>query len=288
MQSTAAIAECFQRVAPAGSDLYYATLWCDTQTRAQIVSVHALIDELISIARARSDPGVARIKLAWWKEELARVLAGAGNHSVSIALRATGALGMAEPEISPDIADICAAWLMPRRFPDLASLYAEFRNLEGALWRHTAGLLGATDKGMLDAAATAGVAIGLIQTLQQFRESIHLPTLRLPEDILAARGLTVDSLREAATPTAIAAMANDLATQIRSLVGDTQSALLIAGQRQLLPLRIMLELKLKALDEMQMDGFALMQRRIELTPLRKLWIAMLCRHRDRWRWNSRP
>ena len=59
-----------------GSDLYYSLLYTPQPQRLAAETLHAFAREVIDIPRTCSDPGVARLKLQWWREELARTFAG--------------------------------------------------------------------------------------------------------------------------------------------------------------------------------------------------------------------
>ncbi|MFO1436621.1 MAG: hypothetical protein U1F34_09845 [Gammaproteobacteria bacterium] len=68
--------------------------------------------------------------------KLSRVLAGGGNHAISIALRETGALVVPLYQHLIAVADFCADGLSPQRFSAMPALHEAYRNIEGALWQH--------------------------------------------------------------------------------------------------------------------------------------------------------
>ncbi len=78
------------RATPLGSPAYYAVRFSPEDRRqrnALLFAWHALIDE---IADHPVDPGVARIKLDWWRNEIATLDAGQPRHPLAVALRASG------------------------------------------------------------------------------------------------------------------------------------------------------------------------------------------------------
>ncbi len=78
------------RVTPLGSPAYYAVRFSpegQRQRNALLLAWHALIDE---IADHPLDPGVARIKLDWWRNEVATLEAGQPRHPLAVALHASG------------------------------------------------------------------------------------------------------------------------------------------------------------------------------------------------------
>ncbi len=61
---------CINKAIPNGSNLYYATIYESDTNKTIIISFHAFLYELTEIIYECSDPGVARIKLKWWQEEI--------------------------------------------------------------------------------------------------------------------------------------------------------------------------------------------------------------------------
>jgi phytoene/squalene synthetase len=74
-------------------------------------------------------------------------------------------------------------------------------------------------------------------------------------------------------------MADEAIRQADTVLSDPTPA----RSEGLLPHLIMTAIARNTLDELRADGFAVMQRRIALTPLRKLWIALMLRRRHRHR-----
>ena len=78
------------RATPLGSPAYYAVRFSPEDLRqrnALLLAWHALIDQ---IADHPLDPGVARVKLDWWRNEVATLDAGRPRHPLAVALRASG------------------------------------------------------------------------------------------------------------------------------------------------------------------------------------------------------
>lgn len=79
------------RVTPLGSAAYYAVRFAPAQRRDLYAMLLAWHDLIHAIARAPADPGVARLKLDWWRTELSQVLGGgAPRHPLMTGLQAEG------------------------------------------------------------------------------------------------------------------------------------------------------------------------------------------------------
>jgi phytoene synthase len=104
---------------------------------------------------------------------------------------------------------------------------------------------------------------------------------RLPEDLLRARGLAAEAIRRGQHDEAIAAVAAEMAGAVRAAMSEALAALETPRRGRLLPLLILAEVAAKTLEELQAEGFRLLERHVALTPLRKLWTAVATRHRER-------
>lgn len=57
-------------ITPEGCSLYYALLYYPEHLQSALIILHAFYAEIRHIKNSCSDPGIARIKLQWWREEL--------------------------------------------------------------------------------------------------------------------------------------------------------------------------------------------------------------------------
>ncbi|MGH8593395.1 MAG: squalene/phytoene synthase family protein, partial [Gammaproteobacteria bacterium] len=73
-------------VAPPGSSLYYSNLHLAPKKKHALLALHALWMQLEEILHGASDPGVGRIKLQWWREEIERAFRGEARHPTALVL----------------------------------------------------------------------------------------------------------------------------------------------------------------------------------------------------------
>jgi DNA-binding XRE family transcriptional regulator len=64
---------CRERVAVPGSSYYYSMLWLGPEVQHGLYALLAFKDAIAEVPRTCTDPAVARMKLAFWREELARI-----------------------------------------------------------------------------------------------------------------------------------------------------------------------------------------------------------------------
>ena len=121
------------RATPFGSPAYYALRFSPAarlEYDARLLAWYGLVREIAAQPR---DPGVARLKLDWWRSELARVAAGSPSHPLSSELVGLG-LGA---DVLPTMQEVVdgAEWELRSPQPDgLDDFVRRCRNADGLLF----------------------------------------------------------------------------------------------------------------------------------------------------------
>jgi 15-cis-phytoene synthase len=71
------------RAVPPGTARYWSWLFAAAESRAPLLGIYALGAEWQALTDPATEPGVARLKLAWWQEEMRRLAARAAVHPIS-------------------------------------------------------------------------------------------------------------------------------------------------------------------------------------------------------------
>src|SRR5947208_2323256 len=79
---------CQQKAASSGSSFYYSFLFLPPERRRAITALYAFCREVDDVVDDCTDTDVARVKLAWWRNELVAIYSGRPQHPVAQALRA--------------------------------------------------------------------------------------------------------------------------------------------------------------------------------------------------------
>jgi hypothetical protein len=113
---------CRQKAAASGSSFYYSFLFLPDEQRRAITALYAFCREVDDVVDDCSDAGVARMKLAWWRNEIAAAYHGTPQHPVA---RAVAALrprfNLPEERLSEIIAGM-EMDLDLNRYPDFEAL----------------------------------------------------------------------------------------------------------------------------------------------------------------------
>src|ERR1700722_7047202 len=76
------------RAIPPGSARYWSWLFAAAHARAPLLGIYALAAEWQALTDPGTEVSVARLKLAWWQEEMQRLAKGSAVHPISRCLAA--------------------------------------------------------------------------------------------------------------------------------------------------------------------------------------------------------
>jgi phytoene synthase len=263
---------CRDKAAPEGSSLYYATLFHGDRTRQGLITLFALYYELLDGFFTASDPGVARMKLQWWREELDRLAAGQPRHPVTKELQALGGSVALDSDALTILPDAVEALFPPAYDGDVHTWLSNAG--VSRFWRQAASLAVGGTAG----AGETGMLLTRLEQLQHLRPVLQLGFQPLPEAVLARHGIHRDDLllHPAADPVSAAS-----AELVQAIAAGLENSYRLGRKENPLFVLILNRLGTATCGEIGRDGYALLRRRVALTPIRKLWIAVRTRYARR-------
>jgi phytoene synthase len=264
---------CADKVAQSGSSFYYSFRLLSPPRRIAITALYAFCREVDDVVDEVSDESVARVKLAWWRTEVDAIFGGMPRHPVALALqRAVAHYAITQANLQTVI-DGMQMDLDKVRYVDFAELETYCDKVAGVVGVLSAQIFGYQDSRTLEYAEELGLAFQLTNIIRDVGEDARRGRIYLPQDDLARFGVTAsDVLRARATPAFVELMRFE--TDRARAWYDAAFAALPARDRQ--PQRAglaMAAIYRTLLDEIAADGYRVLDRRLALTPLRKLWIA---------------
>ena len=244
--------------APAGSSAYYVIRLAPPGQQAALSALFGWRRELIRMATAMSDAGLARIKLHWWREELARAAAGSAQHPLG--RRLAGAmqqhdLPLAALDGMAEATDEDLRGVLPASREDLLSHCTRGGGGFGELLARVGGV-------SPEAGRELGTAARLIEMLRDLGGELRQERCRVPRAELDASGLSPGQLRDPGQ-----------AQTLRRLVADLATLAQVSNRTSAGPAHRWYALRRALLDELERSGFDVLDGKTSLTPLRKLWIA---------------
>ncbi len=264
---------CAQKAARPGSALYYSLRFLPPDKRRAAIAVYAFVRETQDAARDCSDPGVARARLAWWRTETALAFEGKPQHPVTQALAQAVAHYALPLEQFQEIIDGVETQLTAGGFPDFKALQLYCHRLGSTPAVLAAEVYGYQDRRTLKFAHDLGLALQLTTLVLDVGAEARQGRLSLPEDELAAHGIGV---RELASSPAGSRVAEFLGRQIErcdQLYAQALGQLPPADRRSQRPALALAAIARALLEEVRQDPAQVLAARVDLTPLKKLWIA---------------
>ncbi|MFL6636110.1 MAG: presqualene diphosphate synthase HpnD [Massilia sp.] len=264
---------CQQKTAQSGSSFYYSFLFLPPERRRAITALYAFCREVDDTVDDASDQSVARIKLAWWRNEVAQMYAGTPTHPVMFALK---------PHLQPyDLKQEHLQAIIDGMEMDLdQSRYLDYPNLKKYCW-HVAGVVGilsasifgVTNPQTLKYAETLGLAFQLTNIIRDVGEDARKGRIYLPVSELQQFNVTAADLLNARHSEKFEALMKFQADRAQTLYDEAFALLPKEDRRAQRPGLMMAAIYRTLLDEIEHDGFHVLGQKISLTPLRKLWLA---------------
>lgn len=266
-------AYCQDKAAKSGSSFYYSFLFLPPDRRRAITALYAFCREVDDVVDEVSDPAIARIKLAWWREELDRLFSGEPQHPVGKALLpALSQFGL-EREHLEALIDGMEMDLHPVLYPDRMSLETYCHRVAGVVGLLSARIFGFTHDSTLEYAHTLGIAFQLTNILRDIGEDARRGRVYLPGEEMAKHGITAADILALKDTPALRALLADQAQAARDMYARAFALLPHEDRKAQRPGLIMATIYQTLLEEISAEKYAVMHQRIALTPLRKLWLA---------------
>ena len=264
---------CREKAAASGSSFYYSFLFLPEERRRAITALYAFCREVDDVVDECSDVGVARMKLAWWRQEITSAYHGQPQHPVARALaEVSGRFNLPQQRLQ-EIIDGMEMDLEHNRYPDFASLRVYCHRVASVVGLLSAEIFGYQDQRTLAYAADLGMAFQLTNIIRDVGEDARRNRIYLPLDELTEHGVSVTDIASARETDGFRHL---IKFQIERALGfyDRASSELPAVDRKSQRAGlVMAAIYRTLLDEIKNDGCRVLTQRISLTPVRKLWIA---------------
>jgi phytoene synthase len=264
---------CQQKAAQSGSSFYYSFLFLPPERRRAITALYAFCREVDDIADEVSDTGIARTKLAWWRTEVANLFAGHPQHPVTKALAPFIAPYGLDAARLNEIIDGMEMDLVYHRYPDFDSLRLYCHRAAGVVGQLSASIFGYSNPATLEYAEALGLAFQLTNIVRDVGEDARRGRIYLPLDELARFGVAAEDILARRGGEDFRRLMEFQAQRALSYYDLAFSKLAPEDRRNQRAGLIMAAIYRTLLEEIRRDGFEVLDRRVALTPLRKLWIA---------------
>ncbi|MDY0964900.1 presqualene diphosphate synthase HpnD [Massilia sp. CFBP9026] len=264
---------CQQKTVQSGSSFYYSFLFLPPERRRAITALYAFCREVDDTVDEATDGSVARIKLAWWRTEVSKMYSGTPTHPVMLALQPHIATYKLEEKHLLAIVDGMEMDLDQSRYLDYPGLQRYCWHVAGVVGILSASIFGYTNPQTLAYAEKLGLAFQLTNIIRDVGDDARKGRIYLPVNELQQFGVTANDLLKLQHTDKFEALMRFQAERAQAIYDEALALLPKEDRRAQRPGLMMAAIYRTLLDEIQRDGFHVLNQRISLTPLRKLWLA---------------
>jgi phytoene synthase len=264
---------CQQKTVQSGSSFYYSFLFLPPERRRAITALYAFCREVDDTVDEATDGSVARIKLAWWRTEVSKMYAGTPTHPVMLALQPHIAVYKLEEQHLQAIVNGMEMDLDQSRYLDYPGLQRYCWHVAGVVGILSASIFGYTNPQTLAYAEKLGLAFQLTNIIRDVGDDARKGRIYLPVNELQQFGVTANDLLKLQHSEKFEALMTFQAKRAQAIYDEALALLPKEDRRAQRPGLMMASIYRTLLDEIQRDGYHVLNQRISLTPLRKLWLA---------------
>jgi phytoene synthase len=264
---------CQQKTVQSGSSFYYSFLFLPAGRRRAITALYAFCREVDDTVDDATDESVARIKLAWWRGEVAAMYKDAPTHPVTQAMQPHLAAYKIQQEHLLAIIDGMEMDLNQTRYLDYPGLQRYCWHVAGVVGILSASIFGVTDPQTVKYAEKLGLAFQLTNIIRDVGEDARKGRIYLPVNELQQFNVTAADILNARHSDKFEALMRFQAERARKAYDEALALLPKQDRRAQRPGLMMAAIYRTLLDEIEHEHFKVLTQRISLTPLRKLWLA---------------
>ncbi len=262
-----------QKAAASGSSFYYAFLFLPAPKRAAITAFYAFCREVDDVVDDMVDASVAHTKLAWWQSEVAKAYAGQPSHPVMLALMPlAGDFGIEQRHLQAVI-EGCQMDLSQTRYLDFPGLQRYCHLVAGIVGEVAASIFGQTDAQTTQYAHRLGLALQLTNIIRDVGEDAQRGRIYLPVNELKQFDVKANEILQRTYSDRFTTLMRFQAERAHALYDEALALLPAVDRRAQKPGLMMGSIYRALLREIEADNFQVLHQRIQLTPLRKMWLA---------------
>jgi phytoene synthase len=269
---------CQEKALQSGSSFYYSFLYLPAEKRRAITALYAFCREVDDVVDECSDEAVARVKLAWWRQEVSAIFNVNGDgkppsHPVAKALANVSNSFNLTAERLNQIIDGMEMDLNYNRYADFDTLRHYCYHVASVVGLCSAEIFGYRNPETLRYAEDLGLAFQLTNIIRDVGEDARRDRIYLPQDELARFGVSEEDILNSRETHAFRQLMQFQIERAESYYVRAFAALPVEDRKSQRPGIIMAAIYRSLLTEIKEDGYHVLRQRVSLTPVRKLWIA---------------
>ncbi|MCU7938936.1 MAG: presqualene diphosphate synthase HpnD [gamma proteobacterium symbiont of Bathyaustriella thionipta] len=271
---------CQGKTQQSSSSFYYSFLFLNDTQRQAMTALYAYCREVDDVVDECTDQSVAGNKLNWWREEIHSIYHGTPNHPVAIALKtAINHYPMQEKHFMELIAGM-EMDLHTNQYASFNELSLYCYRVASVVGLLTIEILGYSDINTRDYAKNLGLSLQLINILRDIKEDAQRGRIYIPQDELVKFKVTKDMLLSNKNNAQTKALFSFQAKRAEDYYEQAFAALAPGDRYAQRTGIIMAEIYHALLNKIQTQNFPVLEKRVSLAKLKKLWIAWSTARRE--------
>ncbi|WP_298623737.1 presqualene diphosphate synthase HpnD [uncultured Zoogloea sp.] len=266
-------AYCQEKAAASGSSFYYSFMFLPPERRQAIVALYAFCREVDDVVDECQDPQIAHTTLDWWRHQVGLIYEGTPQHPVGQALKDVIQRFNLPRELLLEVIDGMQMDLQQTRYLDWKALNLYCYRVASVVGLLSAEIFGYTNRQTLKYAHDLGLAFQLTNIIRDVGEDARRGRIYLPINELQQFGVPAKQILDGQYSDGFRELMAFQAKRARQLYEQAFAQLPAEDRKAQRPGLIMAAIYRTLLDEIEADGFQVLDRRTSLTPLRKIWLA---------------
>ena len=266
-------AYCQEKAASSGSSFYYSFMFLPPERRQAITALYAFCREVDDVVDECHDMQIAQTKLDWWRNEVRQIHEGSPTHPVGQALKDVSTRFNLPREQLLELIDGMQMDLQPTRYLDWKALHLYCYRVASVVGLLSAEIFGYTNRQTLKYAHDLGLAFQLTNIIRDVGEDARRGRIYLPIEELQKFNVPARQILDGQHDDNFRQLMAFQASRARQMYDQAFAQLPAEDRKAQRPGLIMAAIYRTLLDEIEADGFQVLDRRTSLTPLRKIWIA---------------
>jgi phytoene synthase len=265
---------CKEKASASGSSFYYSFLFLPKAQREAIIALYAFCREVDDIADECKEVSVARIKLAWWRNEIENLYLGKPQHPVTKALAKAVHQYQLVQEHFLEIIDGMEMDLDQNRYADFKQLQLYCYRVASVVGLLSVQIFGFKNRKTLKYAHDLGMAFQLTNIIRDVGEDARRNRIYLPLDELQKFGVSESDILNSIENDQIRALLDFQIERAESFYDRAFKQLPNEDKKGQRTGLMMAAIYRTLLREIKADNpTQVLNARISLPPLRKFWLA---------------
>ncbi len=264
---------CEDKAKKSGSSFYYSFRFLTPEKRQAITALYAFCREVDDVVDETDDIDLARKQLDEWRNEIEQTFAGQPTHPVGKALLTSLKHFTLHEEYFMEIIDGMAMDLEQNRYESFKHLALYCYRAASVVGLLSVEIFGYQDRKTLKYAENLGMALQLTNIIRDVKEDAERGRIYLPLDELEQFNVSVDALLNGQASPELTELLKYQTQRARKYYQQAFEVLPAVDRYPQRTGLIMSAIYSATLDEIEKQGFPVMEKRMSLSKLRKLWIA---------------